>query len=145
MSCTCLGNGKGEFKCEPRECTQRNTHIAITKHLDFQYLDQIVTHDKCTFTHLLCLYLVVVLQFTWYRIVVSYGIFFHDMWLLQMSQHATMMDKCTRWETSGRRNIWAPCVPAPAMEDNRCVIVLSPSLSMRFCSHRWIPNRSKII
>lgn len=42
---------------------------------------------------------------------------------LQMSRHVMMMAKCTRWETSGRRNTWVPSVPVPAMEDNRCVTV----------------------
>lgn len=42
---------------------------------------------------------------------------------LQMSQHVMTMGKCTRWETSGRRNTWVPSVPVPAMGDNRCVTV----------------------
>lgn len=39
-----------------------------------------------------------------------------------MSRHVMMMGKCTRWATSGRRNIWVPSAPAPAMEDSRCVM-----------------------
>lgn len=35
-----------------------------------------------------------------------------------------MMEKCTRWETSGRRSIWVPSVPVLAMADSRCVTVL---------------------
>lgn len=38
-----------------------------------------------------------------------------------MSRHVMMMGKCTRWETSGRKNIWVLFVPARAMEDNRWV------------------------
>lgn len=40
-----------------------------------------------------------------------------------MSPHVMMMEKCTRWETSGRRNIWVPSVPVLAMVDSRCVSV----------------------
>lgn len=36
-----------------------------------------------------------------------------------------MMEKCTRWETSGRRSIWVPSVPVLAMADSRCVTVCS--------------------
>lgn len=36
-----------------------------------------------------------------------------------MSQCATTREKPTRWATSGRRNTWAPSVPAHALEDNR--------------------------
>lgn len=32
-----------------------------------------------------------------------------------------MMEKCTRWETSGRRSILVPSVPVLAMADSRCV------------------------
>lgn len=45
------------------------------------------------------------------------------MFLFQMNRHAMMMGKCTRWETSGKRNIWVPSVPVPATEDSRCVCV----------------------
>lgn len=39
-----------------------------------------------------------------------------------MSRHVMMMGKCTRWATSGRKNIWVPSAPAPAMGDSRCVM-----------------------
>lgn len=39
-----------------------------------------------------------------------------------------MMEKCTRWETSGRRNTWVPSVPVPAMVDSRCVSVCAGSV-----------------
>lgn len=41
--------------------------------------------------------------------------------LSQMSRHVTTMAKCTRLETSGRRNTWVPSAPVPAMEGSRCV------------------------
>lgn len=40
-----------------------------------------------------------------------------------MSPHVMMMEKCTRWETSGRKNIWGPSVPVLATVDSRCVSV----------------------
>lgn len=40
--------------------------------------------------------------------------------LSQTSRHAMTMAKCTRLETSGRRNTWVPSAPARAMEGSRC-------------------------
>lgn len=44
-----------------------------------------------------------------------------------------MMEKCTRWETSGRRSIWVPSVPVLAMADSRWVTVCSYFV----CSFIW--------
>lgn len=37
-----------------------------------------------------------------------------------MSRRVTMMERRTRWETSGRRSILERSVPAPVTEDSRC-------------------------
>lgn len=48
-----------------------------------------------------------------------------------MSPHAMMMEKCTRWETSGRRNTWVPSVPVLATVDSRCVSVCAGSTPLQ--------------
>lgn len=59
---------------------------------------------------------------------------------IQMSRRVMMMEKCTRWETSGRRSIWVPFVPVLVMADSRYVFIylelvpLQPDVPMCDCS-----------
>lgn len=56
----------------------------------------------------------------------------------QMTQCAMMMEKLTRWDTSGRRRTWARSAPAPALEDSRYArnVAVTFSVARHFCYKR---------
>lgn len=112
MSCACLGNGKGEFKCEPRkfDLFYRTSHCdKFRMHPDGLWLYEVHLKDVTAcgqMQHFL----------TGFG---KYGFLKFLQISAQMSPCVTMMERCTRSETNGRRNTWGQSALARAMEDSR--------------------------
>lgn len=65
---------------------------------------------------------------------------------LQTSRRVTMMERRTRWETSGRKSISERSVPAHVTEDSRCAYFLAPCTALlQLCFCLSILNNTTIV